>query len=298
MSQGAAARGRDGLRQAAEQAASYLPPLLVAAERVAATVAQGVHGRRRVGTGDAFWQFRPYSFGDAVARIDWRRSGRSDAVFLRETEWEAAESIWLWADASPSMNWRSTGALPTKRERSALLLLAASALLIRAGEFVAMLGHDRRPSGGRAALTRFADRFVRGEQGGSLPGFERVPRHAQIVLIGDFLSPLPETAAIVQRYADSAIRGHLVQVLDPAEASLPYHGHVRFEGLEREGRLVLPRVEEVREAYAEKLAHHRDGLAALARTANWTFASHTTDRPPQTALLALHAAMAAPAGWA
>ena len=74
----------------AEAAGALLPPLLVAADRVAATVAQGVHGRRRVGVGDTFWQYRPFVEGDAASRIDWRRSGRSDRVFVRDMEWEAA----------------------------------------------------------------------------------------------------------------------------------------------------------------------------------------------------------------
>ena len=98
-----------GLRRQAEQLADRLPPLLVAAERVAATVAQGVHGRRRVGVGETFWQFRPYQPGDPTSRIDWRLSARSTQLFLRELEWEAAESVWLWSRSfSASMAYRST----------------------------------------------------------------------------------------------------------------------------------------------------------------------------------------------
>ena len=101
------------LHQQAEVLADRLPPLLVAAERVAATVAQGVHGRRRVGVGDTFWQFRPYQSGDSTSRIDWRQSARSTQLFLRDQEWEAAETVWLWADASGSMAYSSTPRVPT-----------------------------------------------------------------------------------------------------------------------------------------------------------------------------------------
>src|SRR3954451_5604219 len=96
-----------------ESVAARLPPLLVAAERVAATVAQGVHGRRRVGTGETFWQYRRYEPGDSAARIDWRQSAKTQPVYVRENEWEAAQSVWLWHDRSDSMNWRSTPHLPT-----------------------------------------------------------------------------------------------------------------------------------------------------------------------------------------
>src|SRR5919202_2331648 len=133
------------IQHCAEQLAARLPPLLVAAERVAATVAQGVHGRRRVGQGDSFWQFRQYQPGDAPQRIDWRESAKSQRVYIRETEWEAAQSVWLWRDSSPSMDYSSaayiTGAdWPTKRDRAELLLVALASLLLRGGERLTLLG--------------------------------------------------------------------------------------------------------------------------------------------------------------
>src|ERR1044071_6317373 len=133
------------LQHRAEQIAGRLPPLLVAAERVAATVAQGVHGRRRVGQGETFWQFRQYEPGDSAQRIDWRESAKSQRLYVRETEWEAAQSVWLWRDASPSMDYASSGALPTKRSRADLLLVALAALLVRGGERASMLGTGMPP---------------------------------------------------------------------------------------------------------------------------------------------------------
>src|ERR1700687_6100577 len=90
-----------------EALAATLPPLLVAAERIATTVAQGVHGRRRVGQGETFWRFRQYQPGDAAGRIDWRESAKSQRIYVRETEWEAAQSVWLWRDGSASMDYSS-----------------------------------------------------------------------------------------------------------------------------------------------------------------------------------------------
>src|SRR5260370_5757051 len=122
---------RASVQHRAEELAARLPPLLVAAERVATTVAQGVHGRRRVGQGETFWQFRQYQPGDAAQRIDWRETAKSQRVYIRETEWEAAQSVWLWRDASASMDYASTPAVPTKRARADLVLGALAALLIR-----------------------------------------------------------------------------------------------------------------------------------------------------------------------
>ncbi|WP_439814920.1 DUF58 domain-containing protein [Zavarzinia sp. CC-PAN008] len=289
------AAGTDlSLALSAEQAGGRLPPLLVAAERVAATVAQGVHGRRRVGMGETFWQYRRYQPGDSVARIDWRQSAKAQPLFVRETEWEAAQSVWLWCDPSPSMDWRSGANLPTKRERALLLALALASLLVRAGERVGELGRDRLPRSGRAAFNRLAFSLLTAPPvpgGDGLPPREVLPRHAGLLVASDFLTPLDELDAAIRFHATRQVRGHLLHIVDPAEAALPYQGRARFVGLEGEPAYLATRVESVRAAYFERVAQHHDALKALARAAGWTFSAHHTDKPPETALLALHAAL-------
>jgi uncharacterized protein (DUF58 family) len=278
----------------AEDLAAALPPLLVAAERVATTVAQGVHGRRRVGQGESFWQFRQYASGDAAQRIDWRESAKSQRLYVRETEWEAAQSVYLWRDASASMVWASGPTLPTKRARADLIVVALAALLIRGGERVTLLGSGAPPISGRVALNRIAAQIDRSPEPGaaSLPGFETLPRHAQIVLIGDFLSPLETVQRTVTRFAAAGLHGHLLQILDPAEETLPFDGRVRFEGIEDDDEVLIGRVETVREEYTARLALHREGLATIVRPVGWSFATHRTDYSPHMALLALYTALA------
>lgn len=280
----------------AEALAAPLPALLVAADRVAATVSQGVHGRRRIGQGETFWQFRRYEPGDAVQQIDWRQSAKSQRLFIRQTEWEAAQSVWLWRDPSASMAWRSRLDLPWKGERADLLLLALASLLARGGEHLALLGSGDGLASGRAALRRLAAALERSrDQAGceqaSAPPAEPLPRFSRLVLFGDFLVPLDSLAAPIRGYAERGVRGHLVQLVDPAEEALPFSGRVRFEGLENEGEALFGRVESVREAYAAAIAAHRRGLGTLASSFGWTFAVHHTDQPPEPALLALFAAL-------
>ena len=283
-------------RQRAEQLAATLPPLLVAAERVASIVAQGVHGRRRVGIGETFWQYRRYQPGDAASRIDWRQSAKTDHVFIRENEWEAAESVWLWNDASPSMHYASHLASTSKAERAALLVLALSVLLVRGGEQLALLGGDDRPRTGSATLTRLAGAIGRRQRDpASLPPATSLPRHAQVVVIGDLLSPVSEIEALVKYYVGGGVKGHLLQVNDPAEETLPFTGRTMFEGLEDEGEILVGRPETLRAEYAARFAAHRESLGQLARTAGWSFGVHHTDRPAQEALLALYGAMSAQA---
>jgi uncharacterized protein (DUF58 family) len=281
-----------GLHQHAEALADRLPPLLVAAERVAATVAQGVHGRRRVGVGETFWQFRPYQAGDSTARIDWRQSARSAQLFLRDQEWEAAETVWLWVDGSGSMTYRSAARLPTKHDRATLLLLALASLLTRAGERIALLGDQRRPSGGRVAMTALCDRLRAQPAGGSseVPT-QSLPRYARLVLISDFFVPLEALRDRLRTFLGMGVRGHLLQVLDPAEPSLPFAGRVRFEGLEDDGAALIGNVDSVRVRYRDRIEAHRQGLRDLARSLGWTLASHVCDQPPEPPLLALYNAL-------
>jgi uncharacterized protein (DUF58 family) len=268
----------------AEALGARLPPLLVAAERVAATVAQGVHGRRRVGQGDSFWQFRPYRHGDAPGRIDWRQSGKSDRTYVREMEWEAAQTVHLWRDGSASMRWRSGAAVPQKVERADLLLLALASLLLRGGERVRLMGHTTR-----GTLEAIAMELPRVGEG--IPPATALPAHSRAVLIGDFLAPLDSMQAMIARLAAIPVRGHLLQVLDPAEALLPYSGRVRFRGMEGDGETLIPQVEGIREAYAEALAKQQDGLATMCRAAGWGFGVHRTDAPAGAALLPLYVAL-------
>jgi len=283
----------------AEALGARLPPLLVAADRVATTVAQGVHGRRRVGQGDSFWQFRPFMPGDEPRRIDWRQSAKSDRHFIRETEWEAAQTVYLWADGSPSMQWRSRGMDVAKRDRAELLLLALASLLLRGGERVVLMRPASRPLSGRVGLERLAADLgmsgpdASGRDTSGAPPDMPLARHARAVLIGDFLAPLEEIQASIARLAAVPVGGHMLQVLDPAEVELPYEGRIRFHGLEREADELVPRVENIRTAYAERLRAQQDGLAAIAAAAGFTFGIHRTDHAPETALLALYAALSA-----
>jgi uncharacterized protein (DUF58 family) len=278
----------------AEALGARLPPLLVHAQRVAATVAQGVHGRRRVGQGDSFWQYRPFLPGDSPLRIDGRASAKSDRSFIRETEWEAAQTVFLWRDRSPSMDWRSGAAVPLKKERAELLLLALAALLLRGGERVRLIGGPPRLRGGRGALEALVEALDQVPESGGMPPDAPLPRHARVVLIGDFLSPLEEIRARVGALAALPVQGHLLQVLDPAEALLPYSGRVRFLGTEAEREQLVPRVEGIREDYAAALSAQLRGLAALSTAAGWSFGAHRTDHAPEAALMALFAALSRP----
>lgn len=281
------------LRGEAELLGARLPGLLIEAERVAATVSQGVHGRRRTGVGETFWQYRQYQPGDPAGSIDWRQSARSRHLFIREQEWEAAESVWLWPDQSPSMDFRSRPSWPTKRDRALVLTMALAGLLVRAGERIAALGSGERPRGGQYGFNVVVQRLL---EGGATASSEvpqqPLPRHARLVLVSDFLEP-PE--AIARRFSQLNATGAEVSLLliaDPAEETLDFRGRVLFEGLEGEGRTLIGNVGTIRERYRELYLAHRAHLGDLARKNGWQLAIHHTDRSPESGLLTLYQMLA------
>ena len=267
-----------------------LPELLLEAQRVSSTVAHGIHGRRRAGTGETFWQFRQFETSDSATRIDWRRSASSDHLFVREREWEAAHTLWLWPDLSPSMNFRSHLSSVVKRDRALVLMLASAELLVRSGERVALLGLSR-PSASRKAASKLAQTIAANIASPalceSLPPAEQPGRYSSVLLFSDFLDPVEAIAERVSFLASANVTGHMIQIMDPAEESLPYQGRTEFLGLEGGERWLADRVETLRPQYEKRLKAHRAELEALATRLGWSFLVHHTDRSPAEPLLTL-----------
>jgi uncharacterized protein (DUF58 family) len=270
--------------------ADRLPDLLLEALRVANTVAHGIHGRRRAGTGETFWQFRQFQGSDPATVIDWRRSASSDTLYVREREWEASHTFWLWPDVSPSMAFRSHLAAVDKRDRTVVLTLAAAEMLVRAGERIALLGLTP-PLASRKATSRIAEALAANEGSealkASLPPKVRLSRFSSAILIGDFLDPPELITQRLNEMAQGEVQGHIVQVLDPAEETLAYEGRVEFRAPEGSERWIADRVETLRGAYQQKLADHRARIEEAARRIGWSFLVHHTDRSAAEPLLTL-----------
>jgi uncharacterized protein (DUF58 family) len=198
------------LRLDAEREASRLPPLLARAEHLAGTVLLGEHGRRRAGMGDDFWQYRPVQTGDARRIIDWRRSARSDMEFVREREWQVAQSVMLWLDTSASMRFASDKNLPEKADHARLIALASAILLIKGGERVGVTGTALPPRRGRAQILRLAEHFSNADQTDyGVPEARAMLPHARALFISDFMGDIDAVEAALTKAADRGVRGVL-----------------------------------------------------------------------------------------
>ncbi len=280
------------LRERSEAEASRLPPLLARAEHLAGTVLLGDHGRRRSGLGDDFWQYRPAQIGDSRRMIDHRRSARGDQQFVREREWQIAQSIMLWVDQGASMRFATDKMLPTKVDRARLLGLATAILLVRGGERVGLTGTTLPPRRGNAQIIRLAQAWSEDEQADYAPPEHRamIP-HARAVFISDFLGPLDEVEQALTKAADRGVRGVLLQVLDPSEESFPYTGRTIFESVGGTARHETLKAGDLRDRYLDRLARRKDALTQLSRATGWQLGLHHTGDSAQSALLWLYRAL-------
>ncbi len=280
--------------------ARRLPSLVVAAREIAGSVMQGVHGRRRAGTGESFWQFRPFVPGEAAAGIDWRRSARDDRTYIREREWEAAHTVWLWVDRSTSMAYQSGLASQSKLDRAVVLGLAAADLLVKGGERVGFSGLTK-PMARRAIVDHLVEALTLDARrldttGGDLPPPTMLPPRSRALYIGDWLSDTEAVTRAVAMAAGNGARGHLVMIADPVEETFPFTGHVELQDSDGPAKLRLGDAEGMRKRYAARLAAHRERIGAACRQHGWTLAIHRTDRPATEAMLGIATSLEAGRG--
>src|SRR5436190_5674373 len=271
--------------------AASLPRLVLEARRIAANVIHGLHGRRRAGAGESFWQYRRFVSGEPASRVDWRRSARDDHLYVREHEWEAAHTVWIWPDRSASMAFASRDARDSKLERGLVVALALAELLVAGGERVGIPGL-MRPTASRNVIDKMAQAFLHDDAvRASLPPSFVPSAMSEIVVLSDFWSPMPEIRNMLARLSASGAHGTLIQIVDPGEETFPYSGRVEF--VEPEGGEIITagRAESWAIDYVARVALHRDEIRAETNRLDWLFSTHTTSRSAAELLLFLHAGM-------
>lgn len=284
----------DATRREADTIASALPPLLVEARRIAQTVVAGLHGRRRAGPGETFWQHRPYAFGDPVAAIDWRQSARTpDRLYVRQNEWEAAATVWIWRDPSRSLDYSSVPGRSTKRERADVLATALALLLAQGGERIGAISKSPRVYQGRSAGERLFQALIAGgfDEAASIPPDAPIRPFARVVYISDFLCDPDALATSASRCAALGAEGVMLEINDPAEETFPFAGRTEFEDAESTTRFTVGDAARMGDGYRRAFADHRAGLDRLCRTLGWRHLRHRTDAPASMALMALYAAL-------
>ena len=278
--------------------AALIPDLLVEAQQIANTVTSGWHGRKKRGSGDTFWQFRPYDQSESLSRIDWRRSARDDSVYVRDQEWESAHTAWVWADSSPSMLYRSETSDVSKQSRALVLALAMTEVLAKSGERVGWPGVTNALSHRNACERIAAQLMVAKENSGALPIADQMRARSEAVVFSDFLQPVEDTLEWINALSQRGVRGSIVQIIDPAEESFPFAGRTEFKDPETNSKFTFGRAETVAQDYKNLFAARKEELASQCRKLGWNYLAHHTDSLASTALVSLHMKLTGDAGKA
>jgi len=248
--------GRDTIERARARA-ELIPSLLVEARRVANTVYSGWHGRRKRGVGENFWQFRPYSPGESMSRIDWRRSARDEShIFVQDKEWQATHTVWLWVDESPSMLFKSDMASVAKQSRALVLAFAMAELLAKSGERVGWLGLTK-PILSRNAAEKLAEALILGKPQTDFPQKPELGQHSD-------------------------------QIVDPVEETFPYTGRVEFRDPETGEKFTAGNAETLKIEYEAEISMRTEAMRQSTNKLGWSFTRHHTDKLASEALVKLH----------
>lgn len=270
------------LRQGAEAASESLPALWADAENAVASVLHGDHPQSKPGMGEKFWQYREYAPGDRPQDIDWRQTAKTEHVFIRQKEWQTTQTAILWCSQSAGMGFSSRPSrYPSKAQAARVLTLALALMMTRAGEQIGSFG-ARKTGRSENALLDLALKLtedIRSVAPLPDPDLYDLPPHAFFVQAGDFLEPLERIEENFKQFSGQSAGGLVVQVLDPAELSLPYDGRVLFRNMAQEQTLRIDNVASVRKAYQQRIAAHNDALHQLCKEHHWHHVLHRTDRP-------------------
>ena len=279
--------GRETIERARARA-ELIPGLLVEARRVANTVFSGWHGRRKRGIGENFWQFRHYSPGESMSRIDWRRSARDENhIYVQDKEWQATHTVWLWVDESPSMLFKSDMAAVAKQSRALVLAFAMAELLAKSGERVGWLGLTR-PVLSRSAAEKLAEALILGKPQTEFPTKPDLGQHSDLILFSDFLDPIDANTQRLQNLFKHGTRGHVVQIIDPVEEVFPYSGRVEFSDPETGEKFTAGNAETLKTQYEAEIAMRNEAMRQATSKLGWSFTRHHTDKLASEALVQLH----------
>jgi uncharacterized protein (DUF58 family) len=268
----------------AEKLAASTPDLKILSQRIAAHILHGPHATRKAGSGEAFWQYREYIAGDAPNSIDWRQSAKTDRIFIRQKEQYKAQRHLFWVQRNTNMDFCSNKNLLSKKQAAGVIALALALLHTRGGE---LIGFAEQGSAGHSerSLQNFENILFQPNDS-VLPNDHIVlPKSCGIVLVGDFLSPPEEIERSLTALGRQTRNGTVIQILDPAELSLPYQGRAIFEN--GPARVLVNNVRDIAAEYAERIEMHNVMLKSIISKLGWHYTQYVTSHDPAALLLGL-----------
>ncbi len=260
-----------GYRFLSPQMAERLRGLEIAVRRPMDGSHQGLHRSPSFGSSVEFAEYREYSHGDPISRIDWPVYGRSDRYVVRQFHEDVSIRCTILLDASASMAYRQQGPM-SKMEYGCHLAASLMYAMIQQGDTVSLMTFDREirayyePCGTFAGLRPMLlgleeiEAKTEGDIEAALHGVaERIKGRSLVVIISDFLQDPDRILRGMHHLHHDGKDVTFLHVLDPAELTLPMSGLVEVVALETREKLVVD-LRQVREAYLEQMHRYLEQL--------------------------------------
>lgn len=252
----------------------------------------GRHQSRQRGGSGEFVDYREYTPGEDLRRLDWKVLARTGRTYVRLHQEETNLRCVLAMDVSASMDYR-TGVEAMAKATYCRYLATAFSHIISAGQDqvgLALLGDSLLeylpPRGTGTHIARVQEKI---ETYLSAPTtklaeglrtlFERLSGRGVLILMSDFLNEdLDETVAALRLFRHRHWEVVVLHMVHPDEERLPEGGAYRFVGLEGEGTVDCT-PQEIRDAYELQFRRHLEAVRALALAAGSDYRRISTSVP-------------------
>lgn len=260
----------------------------------------GRHASRQLGGSGEFVDYREYSQGEDLRRLDWKVYARTGKAYIRLFQDETNLLCTLALDASGSMDFGArseTDRTGSKLEYAQYLATAFSHVISRSLDQVGLAVltdtlTDAIPPGVTSNhVARIQERI---EQIKSTPTtnmaeglkrlFEQGRQRGVLMLLSDFLmEDLEQVFAALRLFRHRQSEVIILHLVHPAEERLPDGSAFCFRGLEHEGEINCSPTE-IHKQYQERFAAHLDTVRTFALSNGCDYRRVSTAVPYVTTL--------------
>jgi uncharacterized protein (DUF58 family) len=230
-------------------AIAQITDLSLRSRRLVEGAISGQHKSPFHGFNIEFAQYRDYTPGDDLRRLDWRVFARSDRHYIKQYEEESNVRVTFIVDASASMNYKGKAPL-SKFDYAATLVVSLSMLLTRQQDPVGLLLFDETattnlpPKATQAqiiVMTSLLEKCQpsrKTDLGGLLRArIEQFKRRNLLVIVSDLFTDLEPLYDGLNRLQFLGHEVLILQVLDRDELELPFDGPTIFKDIEGDEEL-------------------------------------------------------------
>jgi len=238
---------------------------LVKARDLSDKLSFGIHGKRKRGLGNVFWQFKNYQHGDELKLINWKKSAKADEIFVRENELEMAQTFYFYIDTSLSMSYALNEKLLTKGDYATILTLALSIILINAEEKIIFLNTLERKTMTLATIEQLEPSLTANNF--NLINLEEnilsLKNHSVLIIASDFLDDITKIRHILELAEEKNIKVLFLAIYDHAEIYFPFKNRILLNFLEEDNEQLFEKAKTVKEIYLKRFTEHQQQIKDL-----------------------------------